>query len=427
MELGNKRAVFGWAMYDWANSAFATAVMAGFFPIFFKQFWSAGVDASVSTARLGVANSVAGVAVALSAPLLGAIADKGGVRKRFLLFFAYMGAVMTASLYIVSQGHWPWAVALYVLATVGFSGGNIFYDALLTEVASEEKMHFVSALGFSLGYLGGGLLFALDVGMVLSPGTFGFADATEALRFAFLSVGVWWVVFSLPLLLFVKEERAVGEPGVKMVRAGIAQLVETFRKARSLKTLFLFLLAYWLYIDGVNTVVRMAVDYGLSLGFRFQDMILALLITQFVGFPSTIGFGYFGEKVGAKGAILFAIGVYLVLSLWGAFIRSKWEFYLVALVIGLVQGGLQALSRSYYARLIPLDKSAEYFGFYNMVGKFAAVLGPAMVGAVALLVRSMGFSSQVASRASIAFLSLFFIVGGALFALVKPAQSSAES
>jgi len=427
MELGNKRAVFGWAMYDWANSAFATAVMAGFFPIFFKQFWSAGVDASVSTARLGVANSVAGVAVALSAPLLGAIADKGGVRKRFLLFFAYMGAVMTASLYIVSQGHWPWAVALYVLATVGFSGGNIFYDALLTEVASEEKMHFVSALGFSLGYLGGGLLFALDVGMVLSPGTFGFADATEALRFAFLSVGVWWVVFSLPLLLFVREGRAVGEPGVKMVRAGIAQLVETFREARSLKTLFLFLLAYWLYIDGVNTVVRMAVDYGLSLGFRFQDMILALLITQFVGFPSTIGFGYFGEKVGAKGAILFAIGVYLVLSLWGAFIRSKWEFYLVALVIGLVQGGLQALSRSYYARLIPLDKSAEYFGFYNMVGKFAAVLGPAMVGAVALLVRSMGFSSQVASRASIAFLSLFFIVGGALFALVKPAQSSAES
>ena len=427
MELGNKRAVFGWAMYDWANSAFATAVMAGFFPIFFKQFWSAGVDASVSTARLGMANSVAGVAVALSAPLLGAIADKGGVRKRFLLFFAYMGAVMTTSLYIVSQGHWPWAVALYVLATVGFSGGNIFYDALLTEVASEEKMHFVSALGFSLGYLGGGLLFALDVGMVLSPGTFGFADATEALRFAFLSVGVWWVVFSLPLLLFVKEERAVGEPGVKMVRAGIAQLVETFREARSLKTLFLFLLAYWLYIDGVNTVVRMAVDYGLSLGFRFQDMILALLITQFVGFPSTIGFGYFGEKVGAKGAILFAIGVYLVLSLWGAFIRSKWEFYLVALVIGLVQGGLQALSRSYYARLIPLDKSAEYFGFYNMVGKFAAVLGPAMVGAVALLVRSMGFSSQVASRASIAFLALFFIVGGALFALVKPAQSSAES
>jgi len=427
MELGNKRAVFGWAMYDWANSAFATAVMAGFFPIFFKQFWSAGVDASVSTARLGVANSVAGVAVALSAPLLGAIADKGGVRKRFLLFFAYMGAVMTASLYIVSQGHWPWAVALYVLATVGFSGGNIFYDALLTEVASEEKMHFVSALGFSLGYLGGGLLFALDVGMVLSPGTFGFADATEALRFAFLSVGVWWVVFSLPLLLFVREGRAVGEPGVKMVRAGIAQLVETFREARSLKTLFLFLLAYWLYIDGVNTVVRMAVDYGLSLGFRFQDMILALLITQFVGFPSTIGFGYFGEKVGAKGAILFAIGVYLVLSLWGAFIRSKWEFYLVALVIGLVQGGLQALSRSYYARLIPLDKSAEYFGFYNMVGKFAAVLGPAMVGAVALLVRSMGFSSQVASRASIAFLALFFIVGGALFALVKPAQSSAES
>ena len=427
MQLDDKKAIFGWSMYDWANSAFATTIMAGFFPIVFKQFWSVGVDTTVSTARLGLANSIGGITVALSAPILGAIADKGTAKKRFLLFFAYMGTVMTTSLYMVSKGNWPMAIMLYVFATVGFSGGNIFYDALITGVSSEKNMDFVSALGFSLGYLGGGILFAVNVWMTLSPGTFGFAHAGQAVKFSFLSVGVWWAVFSIPLLLFVKEPATEEKKsGVNMVKAGLAQLKETFQEIRYLKTIFLFLLAYWFYIDGVDTIVRMAVDYGISIGFKSNDLIVALLIFQFVGFPSAIGFGFLGGKIGAKRAIFIAIGVYLFVSIWGALMQSKNEFYILAITIGLVQGGIQALSRSYYAKIIPVERSAEYFGFYNMLGKFAAVIGPILMGGVGLFVRSMGYSSGIASRTSITSIALLFIVGGILFYFVDEERAKEE-
>ena len=428
MGLDDKKAIFGWSMYDWANSAFATAVMAGFFPIFFKQFWSVGTDTTVSTARLGLANSIASITVALSAPILGAIADKGTSKKKFLLFFAYMGVVMTASLYMVSKGNWPMAVVLYVLASVGFSGGNIFYDALITIVASERKLDFVSALGFSLGYLGGGALFAVNVWMTLSPETFGLENAREAVRFSFLSVSIWWGVFSIPLLLFVQEPtHGEGKSGVNMVKAGFTQLRETFQEVRHLKTIFLFLVAYWLYIDGVDTIVRMAVDYGISIGFKSNDLIVALLIVQFVGFPAAIGFGYLGGMIGAKRAIFIAIAVYLFVSIWGAFMQSKNEFYILAITIGLVQGGIQALSRSFFARIIPIERSAEYFGFYNMLGKFAAVIGPVLMGGVGLFVRSMGYSGGIASRVGITSISLLFIAGGTVFYFVDEERGREEA
>lgn len=428
MQIDDRKAIFGWAMYDWANSAFATTIMAGFFPLFFNQFWSIGVDTTVSTARLGLANSIAGIAVALCAPLLGSIADKGTSKKKFLLFFAYMGVVMTSSLFMVSKGNWPLAVMLYAFAAIGFSGGNIFYDSLITAVASEKKMDFVSALGYSLGYLGGGVLFAINVWMTLSPKTFGFSGAGEAVKFSFLSVGIWWAIFSIPFIIFVKEPGDGGVMGcVNTVKAGLTQLKETFREIRHLRTVFMFLGAYWLYIDGVDTIVRMAVDYGISLGFESNDLIIALLITQFVGFPSAIGFGYLGGKIGARRAIFIAIAVYLFVSIWGAFMKSKDEFYILAVIIGLVQGGIQALSRSYYAKIIPINKSAEYFGFYNMLGKFAAVIGPVLMGGVGLLVRSMGYTSNVATRASIVSLSLFFIAGGTLFYFVNEKRGREEA
>ncbi|MEN8263470.1 MAG: MFS transporter [Nitrospirota bacterium] len=427
MHTDNKKAVWGWAMYDWANSAFATTVIAGFFPVFFKQFWSANADTTMSTARLGLANSAAGIIVALLAPVLGAIADRGTSKKKFLFFFAYMGVVMTSSLYMVSQGNWPMAVILYVIASVGFSGGNIFYDSLITGVASGKKLDFVSALGFSLGYLGGGILFAVNVWMTLKPGFFGFTDAAEAVRVSFLTVGVWWALFTVPILLFVKEPQSeTSISGIAAVKAGFIQLNSTFRELRHLKTVFLFLVAYWLYIDGVDTIVRMAIDYGISIGFQSSDLILALLIVQFVGFPSAIAFGYLGGKIGAKRAIFIAIGVYLFVSVWGAFIQSKNEFYILAVIIGLVQGGIQALSRSFYARIIPINKSAEYFGFYNMLGKFAAVFGPAVMGGVGLLVKHAGYSSNIASRAGISSLALFFIAGGVLFYFVDEEKGKEE-
>ncbi len=415
-------------MYDWANSAFATTVMAGFFPVFFKQYWSAGTDVTVSTARLGLANSLAGVLVAASAPLLGAIADRGTSRKRFLLCFAFMGVIMTSSLSFVSQGHWAMAASLFVCATIGFSGSNIFYDALLTVVSPEEKMDKISALGFSLGYLGGGLLFALNVWMTLRPETFGFADAGEAVRYSFLSVGIWWAVFSLPLAVLVKEPAAkASDEGFAVVGGGVRQLVSTFSEIRHLKTIALFLGAYWLYIDGVDTVVRMAVDYGISIGFEANDLILALLVTQFVGFPAAIAFGFLGARIGAKRGILIGITVYLFISVWGAFIRERHEFFIMAVIIGLVQGGVQALSRSFYARIIPADKSAEYFGFYNMLGKFATVIGPVLMGGIGLLVRALGFSSDIASRAGITSLSLLFLAGGSLLLFVDEEKGRREA
>jgi MFS transporter, UMF1 family len=421
MRQDGKKSIFAWAMYDWANSAFATTVMAGFFPVFFKQYWSLGADATLSTARLGLGNSLAGIVVAISAPLLGAIADRGSTRKKFLLFFAVMGILMTMGLYLVKQGNWPLAILLYVLATVGFSGGNIFYDALITGITTDDKVDMVSSLGFSLGYLGGGLLFAINVWMTLKPATFGFLNAGEAVRASFIMVGLWWAVFSIPIFLFVREPGKVAARAKNghAVKGGFRQLIHTFQEVRHLKTVFLFLLAYWLYIDGVNTIIRMAVDYGSSIGFETKDLISALLITQFVGFPSAIGFGYLGRKFGTKPAIFLAISVYLFVSIWAAFMKSSTEFYGLAIIVGLVQGGIQALSRSYYARLVPVTKSAEYFGFYNMVGRFSAIIGPVLMGGTGLFIRFLGYESHLASRISIASVAIFFVAGGTLFYFVN--------
>jgi UMF1 family MFS transporter len=404
--------VLSWAGYDWANSAFATTVMAGFFPVFFKQYWSAGADVTISTYRLGMANSIASILIAALAPVLGAFADQGGARKKFLFFFAAMGVVMTGSLYFVAQGFWPLAVALYALAAIGFSGGNVFYDSLIVAVSRPKNADFVSAFGFAMGYLGGGLLYAVNVLMVLHPGWFHLADEAAAVRVSFLTVAVWWAAFSIPVFLFVPEAPApVARKGRRAIAAGFTQLRNTFREIRNLRVVLLFLLGYWLYIDGVDTIVRMAVDYGLSLGFDSAGLLTALLITQFVGLPSTLAFGLIGEKLGAKTGILIAIATYIGVTIWGYFMRSRWEFYALAVTIGLVQGGVQALSRSLYSRIIPPDKSAEFFGFYNMLGKFAAIIGPVL----------MGVAARVSGNPRVGILSLIvlFLSGGILLCFVN--------
>ncbi|MCC6301606.1 MAG: MFS transporter [Gammaproteobacteria bacterium] len=387
------RRIFSWALYDWANSAYATVVMAGFFPVFFKQYWAAGLTAGESTFALGIGNSVSSIVIALCAPLLGAIADRAGARKRLLLFFTVLGVSATAALYLVAQGAYVAAAAFYAVATLGFMGGNLFYDALIVEVAPEDRFDRVSAWGYALGYLGGGLLFAVLVAMAVFPQRFGFDDATQVVRLSFIVVAVWWMVFSLPVLLFVRETApaAAGSTGAA-IRAGLRQLADTLHHLRQLRVVMLFLAAYWLYIDGVDTIIRMAVDYGLSLGFDSNDLITALLITQFVGFPAAIVFGRIGERFGAKSGIFIAIAVYMGVTVWAAFLESVAGFYQIAVVIGLVQGGIQSLSRALYARLIPPDKTAEFFGFYNMLGKFATVIGPVAMGWVAWMTGSARFS-----------------------------------
>jgi MFS transporter, UMF1 family len=412
-----RRPVVAWALYDWANSAFATTVMAGFFPLFFKQFWSAGSEPTVSTFRLGIGNGVGSFALALLAPLIGAAADRGGARIKTLVFFTLLGVSMTAALYWVEQGEWPWAVLFYALASVGFSGGATFADSLLLDVAEKPEFDLVSAYGYSVGYLGGGLLFAVNVWMTLSPATFGLPDAATAVRVSFLCVAIWWAVFTLPLLLWVRERRTVTPLSFgAAVSAGFRELRVTLGHIRQYRALMLFLVAFWLYIDGVNTVIKMAVDYGMSIGLEPKSLITALLITQFVGFPAALAFGWIGKRFGTKNGLLLAIAVYLVTTIWAYWLDSVREFYAMALVIGLVQGGVQSLSRSFYARLVPPDKAGEFFGFFNLIGKFAAVVGPLLMGVVALATGS--------SRVAIVSLVVLFAAGGALLYRVPDGEAA---
>lgn len=400
-----------WAFYDWANSAFATTVMAGFFPIFFKQHWATG-NASESTFQLGMTNSLASLAIMLCAPLLGALADQGGNRKHFLAAFAAVGVGATGALHFIAPGQWQLALVCYGLGVLAFMGGNIFYDSLIVDVSREPERDFVSAFGFALGYLGGGILFAINVATTQWPEWFGLENASQAVQFSFLTVAAWWAFFSLPLFFMVREPRpATVTPRNQRVGAALRELMRTVRSLGQLRMTFLFLLAYWFYIDGVDTIVFMAVDYGVSLGLNPNSLIVALLITQFVGFPAALAFGAIGERLGAKNGIFIAIGVYMLAVLWAVQMESEAEFYALAVTIGLVQGGIQSLSRSLYSTLIPQDKAAQFFGFYNMLGKFAAVLGPALVGGVALLTQN--------PRLSILSVVVLFAAGAACLYFVN--------
>jgi UMF1 family MFS transporter len=308
-------------------------------------------------------------------------------------------------------------VLLYALGIIGFSGGNIFYDSLLISVSNSRKVDFVSAFGFAMGYLGGGILFAVNVAMTLRPEFFGLSGQSEAIRLSFVLVAIWWAVFSIPLFLFVKEPVTRDKStGWHAVASGFRQLRMTFVEIRRLRIVFLFLLGYWLYIDGVDTIVRMAVDYGLSLGFDAKKLIVALLITQFVGFPSAIAFGKIGEKFGPKTGILIGICVYIVVTIWAFFMKHEIEFYALAVSIGLVQGGVQSLSRSFFTRIIPINKAAEFFGFYNMLGKFAAVIGPILMGWIGVV-----FGDP---RIGLLSIIVLFVSGAILLSFVNEQEGS---
>ncbi len=405
------RAVASWAMYDWANSAFSTTVMAGFVPVLFKHYWNAGVDASTSSFRLGLTNSIASLVVALIAPALGAIADAGGTRKRFLVASAGIGILATTWLFFVGQGDWASAAVIYAAGVVGFSASMIFYDAMLVDVATPATSDRVSALGFGLGYLGGGVLFALNVVMTQKPALFGLADATAAARWSFLTVALWWSLFTIPLILNVRERAAPARDAGGAGRRGLHQIAQTFHHLRAHRNILVFLLGYWLYIDGVHTIVRMAVDYGISLGFESSSLILALLLTQFVGFPASLAFGRIGERFGARTGILIAIAVYALICVWGYRLAHIWEFYALAGAIGLVQGGINSLSRSWYSRLIPREQSAQFFGYYNTIGRFSAVLGPVFMGWISVATGN--------PRLSMLGLIVFFVVGALFLARVR--------
>lgn len=414
----DKRTIYSWALYDWANSAYATTVIAGFFPIFFKSYYSSDVEATLSTAHLGFANSISSFIIVLIAPLLGAMADSSSLKKRFLFLFAYLGILMSAALSLVSQGDWQLAAFIYILGNIGFMGADTFYDALLPSISSGKNVDYISGLGFAFGYLGGGILFGFNLFMLEKFSLFGLESEAEAIKLSFISVAIWWAIFSLPLFLFVKEKKIKEKVTSSLIKDGYLRLKNTFSKIKELKGVLLFLAAYWLYIDGVDTIIRMAVDYGMALGFDSKNLIFSLLIVQFIGFPATLLFAKLAELWDTKKTIFLAIGIYLFITLWAALMHEVYEFYILAIMIALVQGGIQALSRSYYSKMIPKEHAAEFFGFYNFLGKFAAILGPLLVALVALFTQN--------SRASIASVAILFILGAILLYFVDEKKTAKD-
>jgi UMF1 family MFS transporter len=323
-----------------------------------------------------------------------------------------LGIAATGALYFVGQGEWVTAALLFVIASMGFNGGIVFNDSLMLDVARPNEYDRVSAFGYSLGYLGGGLLFLVNVVMFSKPGWFGLRDGAHAVQASFLTVAVWWFLFTMPLMRSVHEHHAGPHMSLgEAARKGFRELASTFAHIRQYRTLWVFLIAYWFYIDGVNTIIKMAVNYGTSLGLDTGALLTALLVTQFVGFPAALLFGWLGDRIGARRGILIGIAVYCAITVYAYFLNSEAEFFALAVAVGLVQGGVQSLSRSLYGSLVPQGKNAEFFGFYNMMGKFAAFLGPLLMAITATLTRD--------NRLSIVSLIVLFVVGGVLLWRVR--------
>ncbi len=409
--LGFTRAEWSWSLYDWANSSFATTVMAGFFQIFFKKYWSSGIDPQLTTARLGVVLSVSGFAIAALSPVFGAFTDLSGRKKQALFVTMLLASACVVGLGLLQEGDWLPAMYLYGLAMFLFTASINFYDSLLPFVAGGERTNRVSLLGYSMGYLGGGVLFLINVLMYLKPQWFGLADGVQAVKYSFFSVAIWWIVFSLPLMKNVEE---VGAPFV--AGALPEQIVASFRGAATaardiwqIPTLRFFLLAYWLYIDGVYTVITMAVDYGMSIGLESSDLISALLVTQFVGFPATLAYTFLTKERGPKFGLYICIGIYMLTVILATQMKTGVHFLLLAGTIGLVQGGVQSLSRSLFVQMIPKEKSGEFFGFFNLVGKFASVIGPMVVGATVYLTQTPQYG----------MLGLLFLFGTGVILLTR--------
>jgi len=395
-------------MYDWANSAFATTIMGAVLPTFYSEVAGANLEPVQASGYWGYTNTIAMLLVAVAAPILGAIADHSGAKKRFLGGFAGLGILFTAFLVLVSTGDWLMASAFYILGRIGFSGANIFYDSLLPHVAHPDEIDQVSTKGYALGYLGGGLLLVVNLAWIMKPEWFGLPGAELASRLSFLSVAVWWALFSIPLFRRVPEPLFIRERGesASPVKAGFQRVGRTFREIRHYRELFKFLLAFWLYNDGIGTIITMAAIFGKEIGIGTTDLIGAIVAMQFLGIPFSFAFGWLARRLGTKRSILLALGVYAIISIGGYFMQTSLHFWILAFLVATVQGGSQALSRSLFGRMAPKAKTAEFFGFYDVSSKFAGIVGPALFGVVGQLTGS--------SRLSIVSLIVFFIVGGGL-------------
>jgi len=420
----DRRAQRAWCFYDWANSAFATTVMAALFPPFFRELAiAAGRGETQATALWGYVTAGALLLIAITAPVLGAVADAAGGRKRFLAFFAGLGILATGLFATLGSEGWSTAAVLFIAANFGFAGSIIFYESLLPALARGRDMDRLSTQAYGLGYAGGGLLLVVNLLWVMHPEWFNMPDRGFAVRASFVSVAIWWGLFSLPLLKYVPEPPvtplAGGKAGGGIITQGFRRLATTLREISRYRQLLIFLAAYWIYNDGIGTIVKMATAYGSEIGIGMTDLIGALVLTQAVGIPFAILFGRLARRTGPKPAILLALSVYLVISIFGFFLSTAPQFYVLAGLVGTVQGGAQALSRSLFAAMVPRHRASEFFGFYSSSGKLAGVAGPLVFGLV-----SQGTGT---SRLGILSLVIFFSVGGWLLTRVDVAAGKAAA
>jgi UMF1 family MFS transporter len=409
-----RRDLRAWAMYDWANSAVQTTIIAAIFPIYFQKVAAAGTPGPVATSRFAWATTIAIVIVAVIAPFLGAVADYSAVKKRMLAVFMGMGACACAAMFFITRGDWQLALVLFVVANVGVAGSIVFYDSLLPHLAAGEELDRVSAAGYAMGFLGGGILLAINILMMSKPEWFFLPSREVAVRASLASVAVWWVGFSIPLFRRVPEPArrlAKGErPEGNAMASAWRRLLGTFRELRRYRQAFMLLLAFFLYNDGIQTIIRMATTYGTEIGIDENALIGALLLTQFIGVPFGFLYGYFAQKAGAKQALFVGLMVYTVITVLSYFMRTATHFFLLAIMVGMVQGGTQSLSRSLFASMVPKHKSSEFFGFFGVFERYAGILGPAVFAWVV--------SHSGTSRNAILAIVAFFVLGGALLMFV---------
>jgi len=419
----HRRELRAWAMYDWANSAFWTTVIVAVFPPFFSDYAAAGLSPAQATARFAWSTTFAVTLVAILGPILGAVADYRAMKKKLLAVFMAVGATATLLMTTIDRGNWTYAALLFVIANIGVAASQVFYDSLLPHIAAPDELDRVSTSGFALGFLGGGVLLLVNLAWILSPATFGLPDTVAAIKLSFASVAFWWLIFSIPLMRHVREPpRALEEDETgaeNSIRAALVRVWETFHELRGYRQAFLMLVAFLLYNDGIQTIIRMASIYGAEIGIDRNAQIAAFVVVQFTGIPCSFGFGWLAGRTGVKPALYLSLGVYICISILGYFMTTTWHFFALAFLVGTVQGGSQALSRSLFARMIPKHKSSEYFGFFSVFEKFAGIFGPALFAASVTLFGS--------SRAAILSVIVFFIVGAAVLTRVNVAEGEAQA